>query len=80
MKLVIKLYRRSIACIAAGILFFSCLILAHQPFASGINVTNNQVLYSLVKEAGLYNTFNEFSLALNSEDSFGINYNASGKF
>ena len=63
----------SIACIATGILFFSCLILAHQPITSIINVTNNQVLYSSVKGAGLYNTFNEFSSAWNSEDPFDSN-------
>lgn len=78
MKVVIKLNRRSIACIATGILFSSCLILAHQPITAVINVTNNQVLYSSVKRAGLYNTFNEFSSTRSSKDPIGINYNAPG--
>jgi hypothetical protein len=77
MKVVIKLNRRSIACIATGILFSSCLILAHQPITAVINVTNNQVLYSSVR-ARQYKIFNDFSLVRNSEDSFGINYNAPG--
>lgn len=76
MKVVIKLFRRSIACIVICILFSSSLMVAQSSLASITNVTNRQVSYSTVNER-LCNTLDAFISSCYGEDSFSVsNYNA----